>query len=424
MSKLYRFDTKTFPFDELSLANPNGVQGGAYISKLRLSSNKFLIQTPNTITKKGVVKTDKKMYCDLMFDRDDAKIQEFIDTLENKVKELIYTKKDIWFHTEMDMDTIDYHWQSSLRSYQGDKNLLRCYIKKPKNTINQSSPSIQIYDEDETELTLDSITKDKTIISVLSIDGLKFTPQSFSLGFAIEQIMVLNDDYKKNNKCLIKIDNTNETSTQDVSEIKNTEPAALLPTEEVIGKNEPSTSIDEGVNAGVNAGDEENSIKQNLPTINEPVEIETTPINIEPESNNKEEPTTNDIINEQHTPILKTNNNPTSLTLKDLAISNDTNNDELDKKEQTLEDSSVLHEAEIKIPEKDETSVSLKKPNEVYLEIYSEVKRRAKEAKMRALAAQLEVKRVKALYMLDDIDSSSDEDFSESSDSEDAELSN
>jgi hypothetical protein len=130
MNKLYRFDTKTFPFEELSLANPNGVQGGAYLSKLRLSSNKFLIQTPNSTTKKGIVKTDKKMYCDLMFDRDDEKIHEFIDTLENKVKELIYIKKDVWFHTEMDMDTIDYHWQSSLRNYQGDKTLLRCYNLK------------------------------------------------------------------------------------------------------------------------------------------------------------------------------------------------------------------------------------------------------------------------------------------------------
>ena len=43
---------------------------------------------------------------------------------------------------------------------------------------------------------------------------------------------------------------------------------------------------------------------------------------------------------------------------------------------------------------------------------------------MLALTAQLEVKRVKALYMLDNIDSSSDEEYSDSSDSDDAELSN
>tara|TARA_R110002073_G_scaffold123611_3_gene267306 strand:- start:22553 stop:22990 length:438 start_codon:yes stop_codon:yes gene_type:complete len=131
-----------------------------------------------------------------------------------------------------------------------------------------------------------------------------------------------------------------------------------------------------------------------------------------------------DNVEELHPKSINSINNPTSLTLKDLAISNDTNQDKLKENEQSLEDNSILHEADIKIPENNKTSVSLKKPNEVYLEIYSEVKRRAKEAKLRALAAELEVKRVKALYMLDDIDSSSSDDGSENSESEDAELSN
>ena len=387
MSKLYKFNTNTFPFDELSLANPNGVQGGAYLAKLKLASNKFLIQTPYSTTKKGVIKTDKKMYCDLMFDNDDEKIQDFIATLEDTVKNLIYAKKDVWFHTEMDMDTIDYHWQSSLRGYQGDKVLLRCFIKKPKNIINQNTPTIQIYDEDENKLDLDSINKDSTVISVISIDGLKFTPQSFSLGFSLEQIMVLKDDHK-NNKCLIKINDIPSTINQpdDVTEIttQSTQKQQISP-DSVLDVAPDSVS------------------------------------DVAPDSVSDVAP---DNVEELHPKSINSINNPTSLTLKDLAISNDTNQDKLKENEQSLEDNSILHEADIKIPENNKTSVSLKKPNEVYLEIYSEVKRRAKEAKLRALAAELEVKRVKALYMLDDIDSSSSDDGSENSESEDAELSN
>ena len=387
MSKLYKFNTNTFPFDELSLANPNGVQGGAYLAKLKLASNKFLIQTPYSTTKKGVIKTDKKMYCDLMFDNDDEKIQDFIATLEDTVKNLIYAKKDVWFHTEMDMDTIDYHWQSSLRGYQGDKVLLRCFIKKPKNIINQNTPTIQIYDEDENKLDLDSINKDSTVISVISIDGLKFTPQSFSLGFSLEQIMVLKDD-RKNNKCLIKINHIPSTINQpdDVTEIttQSTQKQQISP--DSVSDVAPHSVSD-----------------------------------VAPDSVSDVAP---DNVEELHPKSINSINNPTSLTLKDLAISNDTNQDKLKENEQSLEDNSILHEADIKIPENNKTSVSLKKPNEVYLEIYSEVKRRAKEAKLRALAAELEVKRVKALYMLDDIDSSSSDDGSENSESEDAELSN
>jgi hypothetical protein len=395
MSKLYKFNTKTFPFDELSLANPNGVQGGAYLAKLKLASNKFLIQTPSSTTKKGVIKTDKKMYCDLMFDNDDEKIQDFIATLEDAVKNLIYAKKDIWFHTEMDMDTIDYHWQSSLRGYQGDKVLLRCFIKKPKNIINQNTPTIQIYDEDENKLDLDSINKDSTVISVISIDGLKFTPQSFSLGFSLEQIMVLKDDHK-NNKCLIKINDIPSTINQpdDVTEITTQSTQAQQISPDSVSDVTPDSVSD------------------------------VTPDSVSDVISDSVSDVTPDNVEELPPKSINGINNPTSLTLKDLAISNDTNQDKLKENEQSLEDNSILHEADIKIPENNKTSVSLKKPNEVYIEIYSEVKRRAKEAKLRALAAELEVKRVKALYMLDDIDSSSSDDGSENSESEDAELSN
>ena len=54
-------------------------------------------------------------------------------------------------------------------------------------------------------------------------------------------------------------------------------------------------------------------------------------------------------------------------------------------------------------------TVRLKKPDEVYLEIYKEVKRRAKEAKKKAIEAYLEAKRIKSLYLLDEIESSDDE---------------
>ena len=62
----------------------------------------------------------------------------------------------------MDMDTIEYHWQQVLRRYKGSNILLRCNIKKPRNRLT-TVPTLQIYDEDETLLKLDDLTKDKTI---------------------------------------------------------------------------------------------------------------------------------------------------------------------------------------------------------------------------------------------------------------------
>ncbi len=57
----------------------------------------------------------------------------------------------------------------------------------------------------------------------------------------------------------------------------------------------------------------------------------------------------------------------------------------------------------------DTQTLHLKKPDEVYLSIYAEAKRRAKEAKKTAVQAYLEVKRIKDKYMLNEIESSDDE---------------
>jgi hypothetical protein len=73
-----------------------------------------------------------------------------------------------------------------------------------------------------------------------------------------------------------------------------------------------------------------------------------------------------------------------------------------------LEKNIELNEINLVMPE-DKEIVQLKKPNEVYMEIYREVKRRAKEAKKRAIEAYLEAKRIKSLYLLDEIESSDDE---------------
>jgi len=54
-------------------------------------------------------------------------------------------------------------------------------------------------------------------------------------------------------------------------------------------------------------------------------------------------------------------------------------------------------------------SIQLKKPNQVYFELYVEARKRAKEAKKNAIMAYLEVKNIKKTYMIDNtIDSDSD----------------
>jgi len=53
--------------------------------------------------------------------------------------------------------------------------------------------------------------------------------------------------------------------------------------------------------------------------------------------------------------------------------------------------------------------VELKKPSEVYLEIYKKAREKAKEARLAAIKAYLTVKEIKKQYLLDEIELSEDE---------------
>ena len=56
-------------------------------------------------------------------------------------------------------------------------------------------------------------------------------------------------------------------------------------------------------------------------------------------------------------------------------------------------------------------TITLKKPNQVYYEIYKVARKKAKEAKQHAIVAFLEAKNIKTTYMLEDLDESDDSDM-------------
>ena len=60
--------------------------------------------------------------------------------------------------------------------------------------------------------------------------------------------------------------------------------------------------------------------------------------------------------------------------------------------------------------DKNESSMKLKKPNQVYFELYKEARNKAKQAKKSAILAYLEAKNIKKTYMIENINDS-DSDF-------------
>jgi hypothetical protein len=63
-------------------------------------------------------------------------------------------------------------------------------------------------------------------------------------------------------------------------------------------------------------------------------------------------------------------------------------------------------------------TITLKKPNQVYYEIYKEARKKAKIAKKTAIVAFLEAKNIKKTYMLDDLDESDSDSYNDSDNSD------
>lgn len=403
MSNSVQLPNEQFDFSSLSLANPQGLQGGAYFSKLKLNGQPFLVQTPKCSTKNGIHKTEKKIYCDMMFTNDDEEFVNWTNQLESTIKNLIFEKRNLWFHNDMDHDSIDYHWQNLLRTYKGNKLLLRCFIPKSKSRI--GSKTVQIYNEDEEELTFDDIDNTAKMISILEVSGLKFTSQSFQLEFMLRQIMIIKEK-PLFNKCLIKISNppTNITTTKP----------------ELDSDAESDISVDDST-LQIEAKEQENTEKENESNKN----IESNPTNkivaqdisssdiLAPEVD-----ASDNLVNE--TVDLSNNSKINIDDIQELPVNNQIDSTEnleetepieqdTDTTEESLEKNGIINEIEILPPSESTDSVTLKKPNEVYMEIYKEAKKKAQEAKKHAIQAYLEAKRIKSLYLLDEIESSDDE---------------
>jgi hypothetical protein len=192
---------KDFIFSNISLAQPSSIQGGAYFTKILYNNKPFYIETPKCSTKQGFIKNGKKIFCDLMFENSNEEFIHWIENLETKCQELIYEKGDSWFQNKLELDDIESAFTSALRIYKSGKYyLMRVNVKMNYNT---SIPLVKIYNESEVPLTTDDVNNNTNIISIVEVQGIKFTNRNFQIELEMKQAMVLNT-YEMFENCLIK----------------------------------------------------------------------------------------------------------------------------------------------------------------------------------------------------------------------------
>jgi len=364
--------TIDFDFSKLYLGPPSAITGGAYFTKIFYNSKPLYIQTPKCLNKQGFVKSGKKIYTDLMFDNNDTIFINWIENLEIKCQELIYEKSDKWFETKLEKNDIESAFTPSLKVYKSGKfYLLRSNVKQ----------NIKVYNDSDEPILTDDIKPETNLISILEIQGIKFTSRNFQIEIEVKQSLVVSPDPFLDS-CFIKKPNGNVKES-----ILNKEEASVVPlatatvsdyikaqTKEVV---EPIVSLEEQTKRNTEA----NSVYTNniiKPTITNSTLTITEDDNIKLDFED---------LNKVEEPV--TNNNE----LKEVDLSKDL--------ETSLE------------------TITLKKPNQVYYEIYKAAREKAKEAKKVATMAYLEAKNIKKTYMLDDIDDSDDSDLSDDEEDDD-----
>jgi hypothetical protein len=372
-----------FDFSKLSLGHPNGIQGGAYFTKILYNGNPLYIQTTKSLNRQGFIKTGKKYYCDLMFDNNSEVLIRWFENLEEICQKLIFEKSEAWFQNSLDKNDVETAFNSVLRIYKSGKYyLLRSYVK---NNVN-NEPSVKIYNENEIPLTINDINSETNLISILEIQGIKFTSRNFQIEIELKQVMVL-DNEPIFDSCLIK--SSKKGGTMDFKQIEENSNSNTLEKNLEDKKNANLFNLDNFSNNNYDVL-ETNIIDNNFETNKHYGDINDTII-----SNNGD---IEDSIEEN----------------KLINVNQEIKEDELSKETNILLDFEDLNKEDLKEVdlninlENNLETFTLKQPNQVYYELYKDARDKAKIAKKAAIVAYLEAKNIKKTYMLDNIDNDSD----------------
>ena len=204
----------------LKLHSPIPIQGGSYLAKITLNDNPVLFQMPKCSTKKGIVSSGKRFYCDLLFKYDDSNVIDFIDEMETIIRSKVLEKNELWFQDPPSLEDIEYNWNESVKQTK-QHFYLRTYIGNTKNI----KSTISVYNSNQEQISMDDITSSSKIITIIELTGLKFSSSSFHINYCLRQVMVL-EDKPIFNKCLInfsnnknKANNSNESSKNKVNNL-------------------------------------------------------------------------------------------------------------------------------------------------------------------------------------------------------------
>ena len=432
----------------LKLHSPMPIQGGSYLAKLTLNGNPILFQMPKCSTKKGIVSSGKRFYCDLLFKYDDTNVIDTIETMENIIRDKVFEKSDLWFQDPPTLEDIEYNWNESIK--QTKQNFyLRTYVGNSKNV----KSTISVYNSNQEQISMEDITPSSNIITIVEVTGLKFSSSSFHINYCLRQVMVL-EDAPIFNKCLISVAQPKQLppkqtinhnsiikeNSEEHLEKNNIEPFEKqdnqAPSKEIndeMGEKTEDTTedttddleilgihhtnlMDDTVDASFDLNKDSNETSGEN-TINLENMEDTNDMKVNDDTNNEKDADSdvNVNINDLHIGSQK-GHTQQSTQQPQQHPKQQIDSQEISKHINTLinkepdTDTLEIKEVDIGMPE-EEDAVLLKKPDTVYLDIYNKAVEKAKDARLKAIQAYLELKEIKNKYMIEEINDDEEDNF-------------
>jgi hypothetical protein len=334
-------DFATFDFNRLELKKPisPGTSNDSFFIKLTNGQSPLYVQTTACSTKKGIVKSIKKYYFDIIFDNYSESIITWFERLEDYCKQTI-VNNPTWFNTQLSLDDIEVLYTPIIKikgkSYSTMTNI--------KTDDEKELPLIKTYNERHQPVPYQNITENDTFNVLLEITGVRFSPRKIYIEIETKHIMLLDNDKILNTYYIGtgQSKHATETTTFETKQQGNVGGATW--------NDDHDHDHDQG--------------KPDLEMIDEG-ETATTLEQHDPEPDDHQQ-------HEQHDPEL------------------DHQHDLEDDFELKLDTAATNGEV-----------ITLKNPKDHYDELYKEAKMRAKAAKKTAILAYLEAKMIKNTYMVE-----------------------
>jgi hypothetical protein len=171
------------------------IQGGANTSAILVDGEGIVVQLPKCRMKNGIIQTSKKMYCDLEFGNvKDAMVCDWFDALEERCIALMGEKCGEWFGSKTTMVDIEDSMGTNVRvERKSDNFTIRTTVGgSPSMRIQYSDPCV-VFNRIGTELSLDRVTNETTIIPLVMIKCVKITTSGIDIELQLTQVMVIDD---------------------------------------------------------------------------------------------------------------------------------------------------------------------------------------------------------------------------------------